>query len=169
MTRVRHRKDRPIIEVRESRIQGSGVFATKVIRRGTRIIEYVGERISPDEELRRYQEDTMKRHHTFLFEVDEETTIDGAVDGNEARFINHSCDPNCEAVNEDGRIFIEAISSIKPGEELLYDYSFQVEEEVDEEERAFYVCHCGASNCRGTILIEGDEAKKRSAGKGRRP
>ena len=94
----------------------------------------------------------MDRHHTFLFEVDEEITIDGAVDGNESRFINHSCDPNCEAIDEDGRIFIFAARNIQPGVELSYDYQYDLDEPLTEELRLRYPCHCGAETCRGTIL-----------------
>jgi SET domain-containing protein len=141
-----------LIEVRRSPIQGRGVFARTKIKDGTRIIEYTGERISPDEETKRYDDENMKRHHTFLFTIDEQATIDAARFGNAARFINHSCDPNCEAVEDDRRIFIEAIRDIQPGEELSYDYNFEVDEDDTPELREFYVCRCGAPDCRGTIL-----------------
>lgn len=141
-----------LIEVKRSTIQGRGVFARTTIKNGTRIIEYTGERISPDEETNRYDDGNMARHHTFLFTIDEKATIDAARFGNIARFINHSCDPNCEAVEEDRRIFIEAIRNIRPGEELSYDYNFEVDEDDTPELRRFYVCRCGADNCRGTIL-----------------
>lgn len=146
-------KKKSIIVVRESKIQGRGVFARTRIRKGRRIIEYTGERISPEEETRRYDDVAMERHHTFLFHVDEETTIDGAVGGSDARFINHSCDPNCESIDDDGRIFIHAIKTIHPGEELLYDYNFEFDEDDDADEiTKRYVCHCGSPNCRGTIV-----------------
>jgi SET domain-containing protein len=138
--------------VRKSPIQGMGVFATRRIRRGTRIIEYKGERISSDEADQRYDDDHMERHHTFLFTVDDDTLIDAAVDGNEARFINHSCDPNCEAVLEDSRVYIEAIKNIQPGVELTYDYHYEREGPYQESWAELYACHCGAENCRGTIL-----------------
>lgn len=142
-----------LIEVRNSRIQGHGVFARRRIRKGQRIIEYTGERISPAEVDRRYDDHSMDRHHTFLFEVDEATTIDGAVGGNESRFINHSCDPNCEAVYDGGRIYIFAMKNIQPGAELLYDYQYDLDEPLTEELRRLYPCHCGAAGCRGTILV----------------
>ncbi len=145
-------KKRSIIVVRESEIQGKGVFAKTRIRKGRCIIEYTGERITPDEETRRYDDEAMERHHTFLFHVDEETTIDGAVGGSDARFINHSCDPNCEAVDDEGRIYIYAMKTIHGGDELLYDYNFELDEDDDEEITKRYVCHCGSPNCRGTIL-----------------
>jgi len=138
--------------VKRSRIQGSGGFAWRWIPAGTRIIEYKGERISTDEADSRYDDDTMRRHHTFLFSVDEDTVIDAAVGGNEARFINHSCDPNCEAVDDGGRIFIEALRDIAPGEELYYDYGYELDEPLTDELREKYPCRCGAPNCRGTIL-----------------
>jgi SET domain-containing protein len=142
--------------VRESPIQGKGGFAWRWIRAGTRIVEYTGERISQDEADQRYDDDEMDRHHTFLFSVDEDTVIDAGVNGNEARFINHSCDPNCEAVDDGGRIFIEAIRHIAPGEELFYDYGYELDEPLTPSLKRQYPCHCGAENCRGTILAVDD-------------
>ncbi len=150
-------------EVRNSRIQGKGVFATRRIRPGQRLIEYIGERITTEEADNRYDDDAMDRHHTFLFEVDDENVIDAGRIGNEARYINHSCDPNCEAVNEDGRIFIEAIKNIQPGAELLYDYSYEHEGELSEELRQQYLCLCGSPKCRGTILKVKPRRKKRKS------
>jgi SET domain-containing protein len=122
------------------------------IRKGQRIIEYIGERIGPALETKRYNEETMARHHTFLFSIDDYTTIDAAVGGNDARFINHSCDPNCEALDDGGRIFIFAQRTIYPGEELTYDYRFKAPGRITRELREFYVCLCGTARCRGTIL-----------------
>ena len=139
-------------ELRESAIQGRGGFAIRPIPRGTRIIEYVGERISHDEADKRYDDGGMGRHHTFLFSIDSKTVIDAAVDGNEARFINHSCAPNCEAIDERKRIYIEAIRDIAPGEELVYDYAYERDGTEDEDWEKVYMCKCGAPNCRGTIL-----------------
>jgi SET domain-containing protein len=144
---------RPLpFELRQSPIQGNGAFATRRIRKGTRIIEYTGERITQDEADKRYDDEAMGRHHTFLFTLDEKTVIDAAVDGNEARFINHSCDPNCQALIEDDKIFIYALKDISPGEELSYDYAYERAEGMDEESEKLYVCRCGAKDCRGTIL-----------------
>jgi len=142
-----------MIELRESTIQGCGVYAIVNIKKGKRIIEYTGERITPEEENLRYDDETMEKHHTFLFAVDEYTTIDAGVNGNEARFINHSCDPNCESVDEDGYIFIEAMKNIKKGEELTYDYAYENDEPVTQKLLDRYPCYCGASKCRGTILM----------------
>ena len=142
----------PYIELRTSAIQGTGAFATRPIRKGTRLIEYLGERISWRTADRRYDDDTMGRHHTFLFTVDDKTVIDGAVKGNAARFLNHSCDGNCEAVTDRKRIFIEARRNIKAGEELLYDYQYERTEAHTEEDERFYACRCGSPKCRGSIL-----------------
>jgi SET domain-containing protein len=157
-------------EIRESPIQGRGAFAFREIRRGTPIIEYTGERISHAEADRRYDDESMERHHTFLFTVNRRTVIDAAVNGNDARFINHSCDPNCEAVIEDGRIFIEAIRTIHSGEELAYDYQYERTGSIDESDASRYVCRCGAVNCRGTILAPEKRGKRRAArAGGKRP
>ncbi len=148
--------------LRRSRIQGRGAFATRLIRKGQRIVEYKGEHISNEEADRRYDEARMRRHHTFLFVLDRKTVIDGATKGNEAAYINHSCEPNCEAVTEGKQIFIYALKTIRPGEELLYDYSYprSGDEEEDEERERFYPCRCGAPTCRGTILAP--KRKKRA-------
>lgn len=145
--------------VRRSRIQGRGGFATRDIRKGERIVEYVGERISWKEADRRYDDDGMGRHHTFLFAVTSRTVIDGAVDGNDSRFINHSCDPNCEAIDEKGHIYIDAVRPIAAGEELYYDYAYARDKSTTEEDEALYQCRCGSPKCRGTIL---EAAKKQT-------
>ncbi len=143
-------------EVRHSPIQGAGGFATRPIPAGTRIIEYAGERLTPAQAEARYPDVPGERHHTYLFAIDDEVVIDAAVDGNEARFLNHSCAPNCDAVIENGRIWIESIHDIEPGEELVYDYAYMLEERHTPAAKKRFPCHCGAITCRGTIL-----AKKR--------
>jgi hypothetical protein len=148
-------------ELRRSAIQGRGAFATRRIRPGARIIEYVGEHISRDEGDRRYDDEHMGRHHTFLFALDDGSVIDAAVGGNDARFINHSCDPNCQAIEEDGRIFIEALRNIQPGAELTYDYAYERTGDHTDEDEALYVCRCGAKNCRGTILAPPPRKKRK--------
>jgi uncharacterized protein len=142
-------------EIRESPIQGLGAFATQHIPAGVRLIEYAGERLTPAQAEARYP-DEETRHHTFLFAIDDEVVVDASVNGNEARFINHSCAPNCDAVIDDGRIWIETIHDIEPGEELAYDYAYILEERHSPAAKARYPCYCGAITCRGTIL-----AKKR--------
>lgn len=151
MTMPPTRSEYPFV-IRRSKIQGKGAYATRPIRKGERIIEYVGERITWAESDRRYDDTKTKRHHTFLFAVNKKIVIDAAVGGNDARFINHSCDPNCEAIGEKSRIFIEALRAIEPGEELTYDYSYEREKNTTEEDEKLYVCHCGSPKCRGTIL-----------------
>ncbi len=151
----------PLIRVRDSRIQGRGVFAVRRIRNGRRIIEYTGEIINSEEEARRYDDSKMSRHHTFLFKIDEEYTVDATRRGSIARYINHSCDPNCEAVWEDRRIFIEAIRNIQPGVELVYDYAFEHQGRLTKEDREFYFCRCGSEKCRGTILKPRRRSKRR--------
>jgi SET domain-containing protein len=142
----------PYFELRRSAIQGTGAFATRTIRKGTRIIEYLGQRISWRTADKRYDDEKMSRHHTFLFTVDDRVVIDAGVDGNDARFINHSCDPNCEAVNERKRIFIEAVKTIPAGTELVYDYQYERMDDHTEEDERFYQCRCGSPKCRGSIL-----------------
>lgn len=147
-------------EIRPSSIQGLGGFATRPIRKGTRIIEYTGERISQAEADARYDDGRSPHPLVLLFTVDENIVIDAGVDGNEARYINHSCDPNCEAVIEDGHVYIEARKNIPTGRELTYDYSLTREGNDDTEMEARFACHCGAKNCRGTML----EPRKKEQG-----
>jgi SET domain-containing protein len=142
----------PLHVVRQSKIQGRGVFARVAIPKGTRIIEYTGEHVSHGEADRRYDDVAMRRHHTFLFTLTTRTVIDGAVGGSDARYINHSCDPNCEAVIEKRQIWIEATRDIAKGEELAYDYGYERDGTETEEDEIRYACRCGTDKCRGTIL-----------------
>ena len=142
----------PYFEIRRSRIQGRGAFAIRAIPKGARIAEYAGQRISNQEADARSDDARQRRHHTFLFAIDENITIDGARKGNDARFINHSCAPNCEAIEERGRIFIHARRNISAGAELSYDYAYVVDDEYDDDElRRIYACRCGTTKCRGTL------------------
>jgi uncharacterized protein len=159
---------KPPFEIRRSAIQGRGAFATRRIGKGERIIEYTGERISNAEADKRYDDERMRRHHTYLFTVSQRTVVDGGVGGNASRFINHSCEPNCETIIEDGRIWVETLRAIRPGEELTYDYRYERTGEDDEADERKYVCRCGARRCRGTILLPRPRRRarrKRSAGK----
>jgi uncharacterized protein len=135
-----------------SPIHGLGAFATEPLPAGRRLIEYTGERLTPSEADARYPEIPGHAHHTCLFAIDDEIVIDAAVGGNEARFINHSCDPNCDAVIEDGHIWIETIRNIVSGEELAYDYAFVLEERHSPAAKKRYPCTCGSALCRKTIL-----------------
>jgi SET domain-containing protein len=151
----------PPFTVRRSRIAGRGAFATRAIRRGERIIEYVGERISHAVADARYDDAVATRHHTFLFSVSRRTVIDAAVGGNDARFINHSCEPNCEAVIHRGRVFVVAIKPVAAGEELFYDYAYERDGSETPEDERRYACHCGARRCRGTILAPTKPARRK--------
>jgi SET domain-containing protein len=149
--------------VRRSRIHGRGVYATRPIASGTRIIEYLGDRVTHEEADARYESRPQDDGHTFLFVVDDKLCIDAGVGGNAARFINHSCAPNCETLIEDRRVFIEAIRDIVPGEELGYDYQLTWESTDDPDELALFACRCGARACRGTMLDPIPLDKKRKA------
>jgi hypothetical protein len=139
--------------VKSSRIAGRGGFAARDIARGERVIEYLGERVTHAVADARYDDHAHSKHHTFLFAVSRQTVIDAAVNGNDARFLNHSCDANGEAVIERSRVFIVAIKDIRKGEELTYDYAFTRDgTETEEEEFTLYGCRCGTKKCRGTIL-----------------
>ena len=150
-----------LIEVRRSNVHGLGVFAIKPIAKGTRIIEYVGERVSHEEADRRYEEKDANDSHTFLFIVDSKTVIDAGVDGNDARFFNHSCNPNCESTVEKRRVYIEAIRDIEPGAELTYDYQIQREDDDPDNIDEIFVCRCGFAQCRGTMLWPTERKPKR--------
>lgn len=143
----------PLFKARSSKIHGRGVFAVRRIRKGTRIIEYVGERVSHEAADRRYEDRPEDDNHTFLFIVDRHTVIDAGVGGNDARFINHSCAPNCETVIEDRRVFIHALRTILPGEELAYDYQIKREPGDPDDIDEIFACRCGAATCRGTMLV----------------
>jgi hypothetical protein len=160
---VPHGADAPIYRVRSSGIHGKGVYATQRIRKGTRIVEYLGDRITHQEADDRYATKGQDDGHTFLFVVSDRIVIDAGVGGNDARFINHRCEPNCDTVIEDDRVFIEAVRAIEPGEELGYEYGLTWESTDDPEELANYACRCGAPNCRGTMLDEEPVDKKKPA------
>jgi SET domain-containing protein len=149
-------------EVRKSKIAGKGAFATRAIKKGERIVEYLGERVSHKVADARYDDHADGGHHTFLFSVNRSVVIDAYVKGNDARFINHSCDGNCESEIEHGRVFIDAIRDIRKGEELTYDYAYGRDgSETPEEETGLYGCRCGKRKCRGTILEEISAARRR--------
>ena len=148
MAKKRKTQKPPVqIQVRKSDVHGRGVYALQFIRRGTRIIEYTGERTSweaaPNDE---------NDPHTFNFGLDNGQVINPLVGGNDARWINHSCDPNCETAEEDDRIFIDAMRDIQPGEELFYDYALEIDEPITEEAKRKYACYCCSPTCRGTML-----------------
>jgi uncharacterized protein len=158
---ARHRK--PLFEVRHSRIHGHGVFAVRRIRKGTTIIEYLGDRVTHTQADERYADKDPKDGHTFLFTVDAKTVIDAGVGGNEARFVNHGCDPNCQTVNTNKRIFIEAVRTIQPGEELAYDYQIQRDDDDPADVELIFACRCGAKDCRGSMLEAPKKRRKKAA------
>ena len=148
-------------EVRRSPVHGHGVFATRRIAKGTRVVEYLGERIGHREANRRYAQKSAEDNHTFLFVVDRGIVIDAGTDGNDARFINHGCDPNCESVIEGRRVFIDALRTIRPGEELTYDDSIARDREDPPNIDEVFACRCGVERCRGTMLWPATRPKPR--------
>ena len=140
------------IQVRRSGVHGKGVFATQDIAVGETIIEYLGEVISWPEAQERHPHNPSDPNHTFYFHIDENHVIDALYGGNSSRWINHACEPNCEADEQGGRVFINALRNIKAGEELNYDYGLVIEARYSAKLKAEYSCRCGAKNCRGTLL-----------------
>lgn len=139
--------------VRSSAVHGNGVFARRLIPAGEPIIEYRGERIEWSEALIRAELKGGPVNHTFFFTLADGRMIDGGSDGNEARFINHSCEPNCEAMeHQDGSVFIYSLMDIRRGEELVYNYALIYEARHTAAVRRAFVCHCGAPGCTGTML-----------------
>ena len=154
-----------MMRVRRSRVHGRGVFAVRRIRKGTRIIEYLGDRVTHRQADLRYEHKDISDNHTFLFIVDRGVVIDGGSNGNDARFINHSCDPNSESLIDDRRVFIEAIRTIRPGEEITYDYQIGRDRSDPPNIDQIFACRCGAGECRGSMLWP---PKRKPAGPGAR-
>lgn len=139
--------------MRRSGVHGRGVFALQAIAAGERIVEYTGELISWDEALERHPHDPEQPDHTFYFSIgDGSQVIDALVGGNAARWINHGCDPNCEADEQGERVFIRALRDIAPGEELSYDYGLGIAERYTPALKKRFACRCGAPACSGTML-----------------
>ena len=146
------------IATRKSAIHGNGMFAVAPIAKGERLIEYKGRRRS-HEEVDNDDSGDVESGHTFLFTLDEDWVIDANYEGNSARWINHSCAPNCEAVMEEdadnaraSKVFIEAIRAIKAGEELTYDYGITLAQRHTPRLKKIWACRCGAKDCTGTML-----------------
>lgn len=138
-------------EIRRSRIHGQGVFARRLIRKGVRVLEYVGEKIDKAESTRRglallEQAKGSGGPAVFIFDLNETTDIDGGFSWNPARLVNHSCEPNCEMVNEDDRLHLVSLREIRIGEELAFDYGYDLEFFLD------HPCRCGARTCCGYIV-----------------
>ncbi|MDX6767263.1 MAG: SET domain-containing protein-lysine N-methyltransferase [Candidatus Methylacidiphilales bacterium] len=152
---VRRLPGAPHLEVRGSAIHGRGIFARRDVAKGTRLIEYVGERITKAESIRRaerqYDSHRSDQNHgaVYIFEITKRHDIDGNVSWNPARWINHSCEPNSEAVIERGRVWIEAIRDIRQGEEISYDYGYDYAHHLE------HPCRCGTDSCPGYIVRQG--------------
>ena len=151
-------QNRDFVRVGPSRIQGKGLYAKRKIPRGTRIIEYTGERVPLARLLVEVGAGSAAQAYTFRLNAS--TVIDGTRGGNEARFINHSCDPNCEAYVFDEKVYIYAMRDIVRGDELTFDYQLSpvLRGRRPKADRAAYLCRCGSPKCRGTML-----SRKRSA------
>jgi SET domain-containing protein len=154
---------------RNSPIHGNGVFAVRDIPKGTTIVEYRGKRLTHAEADRRFGNE-VDSGHTFLFTLNDEYLVDGGDGGNIARWINHSCSPNCQAwlIEHAGgdrrrdRIVIEARRNIRSGDELTYDYGIILQERQTERLKKLWACRCGARRCTGTLL---QPKKKKKNGK----
>lgn len=140
------------IQVRRSGVHGKGVFALTDIPRGETIVEYKGDVITWKEAQDRPPHNPDEPNHTFFFHINDKHVIDGGSHGNAARWINHSCDPNCEAEEDEGRVFIKSRRKIRAGEELSYDYGLIIDERYTKKLKAEYRCLCGMKKCRGTLL-----------------
>jgi SET domain-containing protein len=160
------------IVVRRSGVHGRGVFAKVKIRKGARILEYTGRRIPWKEAQELPPLDPKNPYHTFLFSLDDGDVIDATAGGNGARWINHSCEPNCETFEEDGRIFVHARRGLQPGEELFYDYKLIPSERRTKKLEKEFGCFCGKARCRGTMLAPRPRRrrkKRRTTNRARRP
>ena len=148
-------------KVKKSKVHGSGIFATKNIKKNTKIIEYIGEKITKAEGDKRSEKrikkylDSRTDGSVYIFELNKKYDIDGSPMYNKARYINHSCDPNCEVDIVNNRIWISSIKNIKKGDELSYDYGY----EFDQEDFNDHVCKCGSKKCIG-FIISSDDWKK---------
>jgi len=140
------------IQVRRSGVHGRGVYALCEISAGETLIEYTGERIDWEEAMERHPHDPSQPNHTFYFQLENGQVIDAIKGGNSSRWINHSCEPNCETDEIKGRVFIKALRDLMPGEELFYDYGLAVDERYTPKLKKEYACHCGSPHCRGTML-----------------
>ena len=148
-------------EVRRSDIHGNGVFARRKIDAGERIVEYEGERITADESAIRAEKSGGPVNHTFFFSLADGNVIDGGSGGNDSRYINHACEPNCEAYEEDGRVFVYSLQEIEKGEELNYNYALIYEERHTAAVKKLFECRCGAPSCTGTMLAPKKRARKK--------
>lgn len=146
-------KDRDFALVKASPVHGRGVFAKRVIPKGTRLFEYAGERVLKATLAKDLAEGLTSL--VYVMNLNETYVVDGERGGNDARFINHSCEPNCEVLYFNETPYIYALQDISEGDELNFDYKYGSEADVeftDEQKREWFPCNCGAANCRGTLL-----------------
>ena len=140
-------------KVKRSKIHGTGIFATREIEENTKIIQYIGEKILKSEGDKRSEKRLNKYLHSqkdgsvYIFELNRKYDIDGSPKYNKARYINHSCNPNCEVVGKGLKLWIESLKDIKKGEELSYDYGFSFDQDFKD-----YPCRCNSKNCCGYIV-----------------
>jgi len=152
MVKARHENDGALV-VRAAPAHGLGVFAARDLAAGVYALEYTGERISHAAAAARYDDERRHDTHTLLFTVDATTVIDGGAGGGMGRYVNHSCEPNCEAVLDDGRVFLETLRPIRAGEELTYDYRLRRPRPLPRDWRRRYACRCASPRCRTTMLV----------------
>jgi len=164
MNNSKEKNDKPIsneyITVMNSDIHRHGVFARKDIPKGTRVAEYIGIKITKEmgtmietETFNKYKDDKKNNAATYIFEIDDEWDLDGDIPSNDPKFINHSCNPNCEVNIEDGKIWIDTIADIKKGDEITFNYGYEINEK-DPYDFKHHPCWCGSKNCVGYILAE---------------
>jgi uncharacterized protein len=149
---VKQKRSSPRIQVRRSGVHGKGVFALAPLAKGERIVEYTGQLITWKQALRRHPHDPADPNHTFYFHIDDGRVIDGKFGRNAAKWINHSCQPNCETDEDGGRVWIIARRAIKAGEELNYDYGLILDGRHTAKIKKEFECRCGSRKCRGTLL-----------------
>ncbi len=137
-----------LFKVKKSNIDKRGLYASKNIRPGTKIIEYIGKLITKKEAQLNSKFDNSK--DIYLFNINEKYDLDGDFKWNTARLINHSCSPNCEVEGEGLKLWITSLREIKKGEELTYDYGFGYDQDYKQ-----FPCKCGSMNCVGYIVREG--------------
>lgn len=154
--------------VKKSTLHGNGVFAARRIPAGTQILEYRGKRITPEEADAMHPVNPDDPFHTFFFSLSSGKIIDGGKRGNDARWINHSCGPNCEAQENDSgkKVYVVALQDIAKGDELFYDYGLIMDGRITKKLREQYRCLCGTEACRGTMLALPKRGKPRSPKKG---
>lgn len=159
------RSRQPAYRIHRSKVHGRGVFAQRAIAAGERVIEYKGREITWDIAQARAEAQGGPHNHTFFFSLSNGNVIDGGDHGNAARWINHSCEPNCEAIEDEGRIYIYALHDIQEGEELNYSYPLVYEGRHTAAIKRAFACRCGAPGCTGTMLAPKVRKRKPAAAK----